>query len=168
MTRKDKYARIIRNLVFIVPIGMLVILVGGCSRGLDSKSQNDSSIAPSTLESSYRPVNGMVQTHDGGGVTIDVEWKGIENDSLVLNISMNTHSVELDQYDLSKLTVLLDSNGLEYTATSWDSAPGGHHRMGVIRFPVPPSLTQKTTTYIKLVIRNIAGVDERVLRWDVK
>ena len=164
MTKKDKYARIIRNLVFIVPIGMLVILVGGCSRGLDSKSQNDSS----TLESSYRPVNGMVQTHDGGGVTIDVEWKGIENDSLVLKVSMNTHSVELDQYDLNKLTVLLDSNGLEYMPASWDSAPGGHHREGVLRFPVPPALTQKTTSYIKLVIRNIAGVDERVLRWDLK
>ena len=168
MTEEEHWGRVIRKLVFIVPVIMVVILVGGCSRGPTSKSDNDSSTAQSPLEAGNRPVNGTVQTHDGGGVTIDVEWMGIKNDSLIFNVSMGTHSVELDQYDLGRLAILLDDNGNEYAATSWDSAPGGHHREGVLHFPVPPSLTQKTTDYIKLVIRDIAGVNERVLRWDMK
>lgn len=111
------------------------------------------------------PVNGMVQSHTGGSVTIDVEWMGMENGLLTFAVAMNTHSVDLDGYDLGELAVLRDDEGNEYHPSSWHSAPGGHHRKGTLTFPIPDSLSQGSVQYLELSIRDVAGVGERFLKW---
>jgi hypothetical protein len=63
--------------------------------------------------------------------------------------------------------VLRDDAGNEYRPSSWDSAPGGHHRQGTLTFPIPDSLGQGKARYIEMVIRDVAGVKERVLRWEL-
>jgi hypothetical protein len=69
--------------------------------------------------------------------------------------------VYLDQYDLGELAVLRDDAGKEYHPTSWDSAPGGHHRRGILAFSPP-----EKAKYLELVIRGVAEVRERVFRWE--
>lgn len=167
MPEKRECGRVARKLVVIFPVLALVLILAGCSTGFVPTNERDSSPARTTIETNHSPVNGMVQSHNGGAVTIEIEWIGVQNDSLVLNVAMNTHSVDLDSYDLAELAVLRDDEGNEYRASSWDSAPGGHHRQGAIHFPVPPSLSQGTAKYVEMVIHNIAGIDERVLRWDL-
>jgi hypothetical protein len=81
---------------------------------------------------------------------------------------MNTHSVDLDEYDLGKLTVLRDDQGHEYQPVSWESAPGGHHRRGTLAFVPPDSLRSGEAQSLELVIRDVAGVDERVMTWRLK
>ncbi len=96
------------------------------------------------------------KTDDQGGVAIAVtpldispqskEWK--------FGISMNTHSVELDQ-DLVKLAVLVDGRGNEYKPIKWDGPVGGHHREGTLVFnpitPAPKSIELKITGIIDVV-----------------
>ncbi len=80
---------------------------------------------------------------------------------------MNTHSVDLDQYDLGELAVLRDDAGNEYHPISWDSPPGGHHRRGALTFPLPDSLSQGEARYLEIVIQDIAGIEQRVLKWEL-
>jgi len=108
----------------------------------------------------------QMRSDSGGGVTIDVTWMADIQGALVFNVAMDTHSVDLDGYDFKQQAVLRDDQGKQYAPTSWDSGPGGHHRSGVLTFPVPASVNSGNTAYFEVIIRGVAGVAERVLRWD--
>jgi hypothetical protein len=152
-----------KSSLLVLGILLLVAVVTGCSRGFVSPEKGEAYLPSSG--SSHQPTNGSVQSSTGGAVTIDVEWVSVDDASLVFKVAMNTHSVDLDQYDLSRLAILQDDAGNEYHPISWDSAPGGHHRRGTLTFPVPDSLTRGKARYIEMVIRDVAAVKERVLRW---
>lgn len=168
MFEKEKQRRIIKKLAVIIPFIMLMVVLAACSTESITTNEKDSSSAGTTIETNHNPVNGMVQSDDGGSVTIDIEWIGVENDSLVLNVAMNTHSVDLDGFDLMELAVMRDDEGNLYNPVLWDAGTGGHHRSGTLSFPVPASLDQGTTDYIEILIREIADIDERVLKWDLQ
>lgn len=125
--------------------------------------------ATSDLPSPSEPT----QTSQGGSVTIRVLWQGEESPgaSLSFGVAMDTHSVDLDNVDLSKLATLRNDTGREVKPISWEAPKGGHHRSGTLVFPLAdggtPVLTADTK-YVELTIRDIAGVKERVLRWDLK
>ncbi|MDP2953094.1 MAG: hypothetical protein Q8O76_07255, partial [Chloroflexota bacterium] len=93
--------------------------------------------------------------------------EGEKNGNLVFEVGMNTHSVDLDRYDLAKLATLRDDSGKEYLPVSWRAEPGGHHRSGTLTFPIPDSVGQGKARYLDLVIRDVAGVKERVLKWQL-
>ncbi len=139
--------------IFILVVAVIAV---GCS-----------SPPPTSDEPNSQPTNGLVQSNTGGSVTIDVEWIKAENGSHIFNVDMNTHSVDLDQYDMGELAVLRDDTGNEYHSVSWDSAPGGHHRKGTLTFSLPDSLNQGEAEYIEIVIRDVADIKERVLKWEL-
>ena len=145
--------------VLALAVMVLALVLGACA-----SSASPSPTSPSG-PGSQAPTNGLVQSSSGGSVTIDVKWLGAQDGSLAFQVTMDTHSVDLDQYDLGKLAVLRDDTGKEYAPAAWLSPPGGHHREGTLKFPVPESLTQGKARSIQLVIRDVAGVGERVLQW---
>ena len=161
-------SRILRKLAPFIPV-LLVLLVGlgaGCSSGSVAQGKGNVSPAPPPVPSGS-PTNGLVQTSSGGGVTIDVEWRGLKDGSLVFGVTMDTHSGSLDQYNLRDLAILRDSSGKEYRPNNWNAPPGGHHRKGVLIFPVADSLNLGTTKYVELILRDTAGVKERDLKWQL-
>jgi hypothetical protein len=101
-------------------------------------------------------------------VAITVKWQGERSGVLMFEAAMDTHSVNLDQYDLGELAVLRDDGGAEYRPASWRSAPGGHHRSGTLTFPVPASLSEGKAKYVEMIIRDVADVKERVLKWTLE
>lgn len=160
--------RLVKTSIVVVSVIMAVIIVMGCSSGFVSLEETEASLPSGSPESnSLMLTNGLVQSNTGGRVTIDVEWMGAENGLLTFAVAMNTHSVDLDAYDLKELTVLRDDAGREYQPTSWQSASGGHHRQGTLIFSIPDSLIQGETKYLELFIRDVAMVDERVLKWEL-
>lgn len=160
-------SKFVKSSVFGISILMVAVLVAGCSsRFVPQREEGAYPPSPSS-GSSHRPTNGLVQSNTGGSVTIDVEWIKAEDGLLMFDVSMNTHSVDLDEYDLGELAVLRDDTGNEYHPVSWDSAPGGHHRKGTLTFPIPDSLSQGKTEYVEIVIRDVAGIKERVLKWEL-
>jgi len=146
-----------------VGVAVVLLALGACSS--PSSAPTSTTASGST---SKAPANGLVQSHSGGNVTIEVKWMGSPDGSaLAFEVVMDTHSVDLDQYDLGKLAVLRDDTGKEYSPAAWQSAPGGHHRTGTLSFPAPEGLAQGKVRSIQLVIRQVAGVAERVLEWQL-
>lgn len=87
---------------------------------------------------------------------------------IVFRLSVDSHSVDLSGYNFEKSVLLRDSSGNQLGAVEWISeSDDSHHRSGLIVFPRdslgdPPSGTE----YVEVIIRNLAGATERVLRWD--
>lgn len=136
-----------------------VLILTGCSSSTATKPQ----AAQPPVSQPNQTYNASVQSSTGGSVTIEAKLLGHQNDSLVFEISMNTHSVDLDTYDFKQLAVLRDGKGSEYSPVDWSSQPGGHHRGGKLVF----AHSDKSARNFELVIRNVAGVSERVLKWQV-
>lgn len=105
------------------------------------------------------------QIDDGGGVRIAVKPEALATSGPVkFAISLNTHSVELDQ-DLTAVTELRDDQGRAYRPEKWQgSPPGGHHRRGTLIFPA----LQEQVKSVTLVIRGVADVKERAFTWQVE
>lgn len=83
------------------------------------------------------------------------------NKPIKFDVSISTHQVSLD-FDLTEISYLEDDKGIIYHPLSWEgSPPGGHHRSGTLSFP---KLSEKTK-FIKLIIKDVNNVSERVFRW---
>lgn len=116
------------------------------------------------LTQSNSPANlntlGMISTGstDSGDVEIGLIPVKIDNRNLILNIALNTHSVDLSQFDLKQITVLRYNGKTAYPI----EAPKivGHHSSGSIVFNVNGDLKDFTIT-----IKGIPKVEERVYEW---
>lgn len=126
---------------------LAVVVVAGCSSVVAGSDGTDPA----------------VRTNSGGSVNIEVKNLGISGNSLSFTVAMDTHSVNLDQYDLKQLATLRDYQGNEYQPSFWDSAAGGHHRTGKLTFDQINSQIKPRT--FELAIRNVAGIQERVFKW---
>jgi len=106
--------------------------------------------------------NGLVMKTTGstneGDVQIDLTPAGIANGKLTISFATNTHSVDMEQFDLKKITVL-SYNGKNYAPVS---APklSGHHNSGEIVF----DLNEMPKSF-KITIKGIPNVNERVYEW---
>jgi hypothetical protein len=86
---------------------------------------------------------------------------------------MDTHSVPLDSYPIEKLALLRNDAGDTVLALGWENPQGsGHHRSGVLVFPAlldsGRPLISKGTRYVELILKDLAGVPERTLRWEIR
>jgi hypothetical protein len=110
----------------------------------------------------------MTRTSEGGQVTIKVTWQG-RNAGPVFKVEMDTHSIDLDSYDLRQLAVLRTDQGQEMQPNGWNAPAGGHHRTGTLTFPATtasgtPVIGPNTHT-IEVMIRNVSSIPERSFQW---
>lgn len=116
------------------------------------------------------PQAAATRTNEAGSVTLKVTWPG-PSAGLAFNVTMDTHSVDLDAIDLGQSTVLRIDQEREVAPSGWEAPKGGHHREGKLVFPDKgadgASLIGPDTRVVELVIRDVAGVPERTLRWDL-
>ena len=105
------------------------------------------------------------RTSDEGGVQIKVELQSLSlGSSWDFKITLDTHSVALDQ-DLLKIAKLVVDGKDTYSPTNWEGSPvGGHHRSGVLSFPVVSDSPQT----IELQIFDIGGIEKRLFQWELK
>ncbi|MBI2657217.1 hypothetical protein HYX08_00815 [Candidatus Woesearchaeota archaeon] len=95
---------------------------------------------------------------DSGDVAVDLTPIKIDDKNLVLSIALNTHSVELSQFDLKKITALRYNGKTAYPV----EAPKieSHHSSGNMVFNVDGNLKDFTVT-----IKGIPKIEERVYKW---
>ncbi len=165
-------SKFVKLSVLLMIILVTVITAAGCSKRIEpGKDGEVTPASSSTISMVNATTSDPVQSNGEGNVTIDVEWIEIENlaekGSLTFYVTMNTHSVNLDNYDLRELATLRDDSDNEYQPVSWESASGGHHRKGTLVFSLPDSLRQGSAEYVEVVIRSVAGIDERILKWEL-
>jgi hypothetical protein len=105
-----------------------------------------------------------VRQDSQASVTVEVTPAGGTSNTLIFDVSMNTHSVELG-YDMTKIATLTDDQGRSYPAKSWNGAAGGHHREGSLTFEVPAGAAPKA---LELNLAGIGGAPSRLFKWGVK
>ena len=104
---------------------------------------------------------GAIQTASGGGVTVRVTYLTQTEHESQFSVVLDTHSVNLDAYDLKSLSILRADTGIVLQPTAIENKGSGHHREVILTFP-RPSTRRK---WLELVIKDIAGEKERTFRW---
>ena len=107
---------------------------------------------------------GPPQTQSAGGVTVKVTYLEQTHHESRFAVILDTHSVNLEMYDLKSLSLMRDDTGLTMAPTGAEDKGSGHHREIILTFP-RPTLERKG---LELVIKDLAGVKERTFRWDRK
>jgi YHS domain-containing protein len=104
------------------------------------------------------------QTDDQKSVKVKVAPRKIKlGEPVKFKITFDTHSVDLS-FDPAAITSLELDNSFVLRPEEWDGAgPGGHHRSGILVFKNIP----KETKTLKLTLRNVAGVPERIFVWNL-
>ncbi len=90
------------------------------------------------------------------GIKISVTYLPDITDATAFEIKVTAHTDYDD--DFKKNSYLRDSSGKTYQPLSYEGE-GGHHASGTLRFPKIESKR------FELVIKDIAGVEERVFKW---
>ena len=143
-----------------VLIGVMIITVAVViAYKLFSKGELKNNTQPlaeeQTEEQGFTP-----QISSEGSVEITVRPMNLAANTWDFEVTLNTHSVELNE-DLVKASILI-VDGKEYKPTSWEGDPaGGHHREGILKFGAPASQLKSTT----LKINQIGGIEERSFSW---
>jgi hypothetical protein len=108
-------------------------------------------------------------SHTGNAVTVKVSRLDAK-DQVAFKVVLDTHSIDLDKVDLKTLAVLRSESGLELKPLSWTAPLGGHHREGTLAFAsnfADGTPVLKDAKTLVLVIKNVAGVEERTFRWNL-
>ena len=145
---------------------LLALLLAACSGGTTPTAAPAPTQASNAQPASSKSSGAGFETKssEGGSVTVDVKPTALEvGKPIAFDIAMNTHSVDLGD-DMTQITTLRDDTGKEYKPTAWDGpGGGGHHREGTLTFA---ALTAKPKS-VELIIKGLAGVPERVFKWDL-
>jgi len=104
----------------------------------------------------------QAKTVVGGGVTVKVSPLEETAGEVRFLVVIDTHSVNLDVYDFKSLALLRDDAGLVMQPTATENKGSGHHREVILTFSRPSNERK----WLELVIKDIAGVKERVFRWN--
>jgi len=108
---------------------------------------------------------GITRSNSGGGVTVNVTYPHSQKPGEArFDVVLDTHSVSLDGYDLTELSLLRDGSGTTYKPSRVENKGSGHHRETAVVFPVDFSSVKR----LELVIRDIAGIKERTFLWELK
>lgn len=98
-------------------------------------------------------------TTESGDVAIEITPQNIDNGKISFLISANTHSVDLSQFDLKKITFLeYDGNSITPIETPLLE---GHHTSGLIVFNIEDNINS-----FKIKIKGIPKIEERIFSWD--
>ena len=99
-----------------------------------------------------------------GDVAIAVTPQSITDDSIIVLVEMNTHFVDLGQFDLAKIVVLTyDFSETKTIKPSSTFQPSGHHASGEIIF----FINEKPDSFI-ITISDIPKIQTRTYRWEVE
>jgi hypothetical protein len=127
------------------------------------------SVAAGTAFAQTAP--GAEKKDEAGGVTVTARYLGQTPQAVRFQVKLDTHTADLGQFDLKSSVTLRNDAGAAVRPLD-PKALGGHHAQGELAFPATDSagraVVGESTRYLELVVVNLAGVPERVLRWDVR
>lgn len=101
----------------------------------------------------------------GGGVAVILARLPSTGGELRVRVEMTTHTRDLDSYRFDQIVRLREAAGKELPPTAVErEMGGGHHRSAVLRFSAP----NRDVTAVDVVVRGVAGIPERLFRWDLR
>lgn len=134
---------------------LITAAVSGCLSGKEPQTENPATVVPTYSDKTSATDSSETRVNSEAGVTITAVYLG----NNVFDIKLDTHSGSLD-YEMAKISYIRDSSGNIIKPESWDGGIGGHHFEGILKFP-----KFDDSAGFELVIQDVAGVKERVLKW---
>lgn len=151
---------------------MLIAVIGGAVLLVGSGANSSASTSSGAIS-----IDQNERTNDEGPVTIafsymDPSQSSEYGDGIAFYTTINTHSVDLSQYQLDKISYLVDSSGNKYTPSGWveSEGSGGHHRSGVLVFSGSDGSGAgilSNDRYFEIIVKDVGGIPERTFRWDI-
>lgn len=103
------------------------------------------------------------QRSEAAAVTIAASW--LATGAPAVRVVMDTHSVDLDGFDLATLARARLDGGPWVAPSAWDAPKGGHHREGTLAFAALDRTSLEAARLVELEVRDVA-VPSRILRWE--
>lgn len=144
-----------RILGIIALLILITAAVSGCLSGKEPQIEKPATVVPTTSDKTSATDSSETRLNSEAGVTITAVYLGNNG----FDIKLDTHSGSLD-YEMAKISYIRDSKGNIIKPESWDGGIGGHHFEGILKFP-----KFDDSVGFELVIQDVAGVKERVLKW---
>ncbi len=177
--------RTTRSLAVFISLALLTLILAACTGApsLATSIQAPAAAAekpiaaptqpPATMQIiPAAPAGNLTRSAEAGAVTVDITPLNLGDTAaatLDFAVAMNTHSVDLG-VDLAKLAALKVGDN-EIAAQTWQAPTGGgHHVEGTLRFPAKTADGKPLLADVpsfSVIIRNLAGVPERVFTWDL-
>lgn len=144
-------------------IVFIVLVVGGLSVVVFNR---DKTVALPDTSSVSTPVLDN-QTYQSqalrfGAVDVEVVPKNLRvGEEIVFELSLNTHSVELD-YEYTSIASLQDNLGGNYKTLNWDGGENGHHIKGQLTF-------ESLKDGLESVSLELSGIDNQtnIFTWEL-
>jgi hypothetical protein len=152
--------RVLLSVVLAVPV-----IGAACGASSVPTIPTRASDPPAGASTSVPAAGGLVQTSEGGQVTVVATWAGAPAGTR-FDIQLDTHSVDLDALDLADAT-LRNDRGETLAAQPWAAPKGGHHREGVLTFDGDASRFLAGTRWVELVLIGVGDLPDRTLRWEI-
>ena len=143
--------------ISVIIIALLILItaaVSGCLSGKEPQPEDNAAGVP-TLDKTSTSDSSEAKVNSEAGVTITA----VDLGNNAFDIKLDTHSGSLD-YEMASISYIRDSKGNIIKPESWDGGIGGHHFEGTLKFP-----EFDESAGFELVIQDVAGVKERVLKW---
>ena len=141
------------SIVLAIVIGVSVYSVSAIVYGNYIDRDSNSNIK----EENY--LNSLITGDTGpGDVSVELIPKKVEDNKLIVTIKVNTHSVDLSQFDLREITTL--RYGGENIKPLSALKLSGHHSSGELVFDVKGELKNFVITIIGIPL-----IEERVFEW---
>ena len=141
-----------KNKYFIYLLLVLLLIVGCTDKNNLIENNNTANILPN-----YETI--FSGDTNEGAVLVGLTPIEITENRLIVQIGVNTHSVDLSQFDLKEI-VVLEYDGKTIKPTEAPSL-SGHHSSGNIVFE-----TNKKANEFKVTILGIPNIEERVFEWN--
>lgn len=134
---------------------ILLVIAGVAIFGLSaSQKQEISATTSPKIETRIQNSGLLSQTKTMGAVEVEVKPVSVTpGKEIVLDVSMNTHSVELN-YNYTQISTLTDEQGHVYKPIKWTGGNSGHHLKGELVFSALSQNQRELTLTLK-------GVDNK-------
>ena len=139
--------------------------------GLDTNIEEDET--RNSVNDEEETVN-LLRINEEGSVDVVVTFNNViedDDENLVFQLNFNTHSVNLDNIEFDKLSILKTSEDIVIdNEFIWEIAGGGgHHMYGYLKIPKEykgaPIIT-KDTKFIELELKSFGGAGSRLFKWE--
>ena len=141
--------------IIIALLILITAAVSGCLSGKETPTEKTATAVPISSDKTSATDSSETRDNSEAGVTITSVYLG----NNAFDVKLDTHSGSLD-YEMAKISYIRDSKGNIVKPESWDGGIGGHHFEGTLKFP-----KFDDSAGFELVIQDVAGVKERVLKW---
>ncbi|HLB71935.1 MAG: hypothetical protein OIN88_11805 [Candidatus Methanoperedens sp.] len=141
--------------IIIALLILITAAASGCLSGEEPQTEKPATVVPTSLDKTSTTDSSETRENSEAGVTITAVYLG----SNAFDVKLDTHSGSLD-YEMAKISYIRDSNGNIIKPQLWDGGIGGHHFEGMLKFP-----KFDDRFGFELVIQDVAGIKERVLKW---